>query len=655
MSDYYPRSAPPQGPRHSQQPPRRPPREQYQGAYQDLYGEDYYSPQPLGSWNGDEPYSSLVLGRWDGQRIVSPEEDAQRQGLAPPPIKTRKQLYTVTARGGVRRVGPSEVGAGQPRPGTRAGAEPSLARSSRIMAIASATSRLTGFVRQIALTAAVGLGLIGDAYNTANYLPNIVYELLLGGVLTSVIVPLLVHAQRNHADDGEAYAQRLLSLATVMLTIATILAVLAAPLLVRLFGISGGSQEHVATWLARLLLPEMVFYGVGAMLGAILNTRGVYGPPMWAPVLNNVVVIATAALFFVMPGPHTLTVESMTTAQILVLGIGTTLGIVAQTLVLIPSVRRVGFRWRWRFDVRGSGLGQDGTLLLWVIGYVVVSQIGLSTIVHLSNSAGNEAGGIGYAVYANASLLFQMPYGIVGVALLTALLPRMSRAAASGDIRRMLDDLSLGGRLTAVALIPITIAFIVLGPAIAVAIFAHGRTSIGDAHTMGLALAWSAFGLLPYAMTLLQLRAFYAVKDARTPTLINVAIVAFRLAICFIVPAILPAHQVVIGLAVANSLSFVVGLVLGDVLLRKRFGPLGTGRLVRTSTQMLIASVIGGFVAWLALFVITHELGSGRAGYTLATIVGCLAGGAVAFIVAMRMRVEDLAAAVGRIRQQLGR
>lgn len=635
MSDYYPQN-------YGQQPP--PPAR----APEPYYEDDYYSARPLGSWNlDDEPYSSLVIGRWDGQRIVPPEQDHGRPArhVAPQPIKPRRQLYTVTPRGGVRKV--SEPTAGRPQ------GEPSLARSSRTMAIASAVSRLTGFLRQIAITAAIGILAIGNAYNTANYLPNTIYELLIGGVLTSVVVPLLVHAQRHDADDGEAYAQRLLSLTAVLVAIATVVAIAAAPLLIRLFGLSGAGETRVGTILARLLLPEIIFYGIGALFGAILNTRGVFGPPMWTPVLNNLVVIATAVIFFLMPGPKTLTINNMTDAQIYLLGIGTTLGIIVQACALWPYMRRIGFRWKWRFDLRGTGLRADSTLLLWVIGYVAVSMIGLVTITHLSNQAGTHPGVLGYGAYSNVSLVFQMPYGIVGVALLTALLPRMSRSAAAGNIRALIDDLSLGSRLTAVALIPVTVAFIVLGPAIMVTIFAHGRTSVASAHDTGIALAWAAFGLFPFAMTLLQLRAFYAVKDARTPTLINVGIVAVRVALSFLVPVVLPDRDVVAGLAFVNSFSFVVGLVLGDVLLRKRFGPLGSGRLLRTGVQMTVASAAGGLVAWLLLAGITHELGAGRTGYALATIAGCLLGGAIALAAAVRMRVSDLNLVLASLRRQL--
>jgi hypothetical protein len=298
------------------------------------------------------------------------------------------------------------------------------------MAIASAASRLTGFLRSLAVTAAIGVALVGNAYNTANTLPNIVYELLLGGVLTSVIVPLLVQAQERDRDRGVAYTQRLLSLAVAGLAGATLLATLAAPVLTVLYSSGSGPKSQLTTLFAYLLLPEIFFYGLGAMIGAILNTRGVFGPPAWAPVLNNVVVIVVAGLFIVLTSGRDVT-GSLTTGETLLLGIGTTLGIVAQALVLLPALRRTGFRWKFRLDLRGSRLGEAGPLALWVIGYVVVSQIGYLIQLRLANGVPDDLPGV--ATFTNASLLFQMPYGILGVSLLTALMPRMSRAAARGD------------------------------------------------------------------------------------------------------------------------------------------------------------------------------------------------------------------------------
>ncbi|HVX42934.1 MAG TPA: lipid II flippase MurJ, partial [Mycobacteriales bacterium] len=243
----------------------------------------------------------------------------------------------------------------------------------------------------------------------------------------------------------------------------------------------------------------------------------------------------------------------------------------------------------------------------------------------------------------------------IGVALLTALLPRMSRAAAAGDIRRLVGDLSLGSRMTAVGLIPITAAYIALGPAITVMIFAHGRSSIEGAHATGLVLAWSAFGLLPFALTLLQLRVFYAMKDARTPTLINVVMVAARVLLCVIAAEALPARHVVIGLAVANSLSFVVGAIVGDVLLRKRIGYLDSARFLRTVARLTIAATVGGVAAWLVLNMITGQIGYGRGGATASAVLGCLVGGVVALVTASRLHIEDLNTVVASVRKQLGR
>ncbi|MBA2389626.1 MAG: murein biosynthesis integral membrane protein MurJ [Geodermatophilaceae bacterium] len=495
------------------------------------------------------------------------------------------------------------------------------------MAVATAVSRLTGFARTVVLVAAIGLGLVGDAYNTANTLPNIVYELLLGGVLTSVIVPLLVHARSRDADDGLAYTQRLLSLLSVVLVVATAFAILAAPALTYAYGIRDDpDQVALANLLARILLVEIVFYGVGAMLTAILNSRQVFGPPAWAPVLNNLVVIATGLIFIGLNDATELTTTTITPGLVWLLGVGTTLGIVVQALALLPSLRRAGLRWAWRWDWRNAGLAEAGRLGLWVIGYVAVSQVGYLVIMALANEAG-RASGVGSIVYANASLLFQLPYGIIGVALLTALMPRMSKAAADGDTPALVRDLSLGARLTALALIPISALLVVLGPAIATVAFARGQVDPAQARAVGIALAASAFGLFPYAVTMLQLRVFYAMKDARTPTLINLAMVAVRVPLCLLVPAVLPTEHIVTGLAVANSVSFVVGAVVGEVWLRRRVGRLETVRVLRTAGLLVLAAATGGLAAWAVLIPVESLLGRGMLGSAAAVAAGSLVGG----------------------------
>jgi putative peptidoglycan lipid II flippase len=519
--------------------------------------------------------------------------------------------------------------------------------------VASLVSRTTGFVRTAAITAAIGAaGLVPDAYNTANTLPNIVYELLLGGVLTSVIVPLLVHAQEHHADRGEAYVQRLLSLMTAVLVVATGLAILGAPLLTWLYNIRGDSgQVALANTWARLLLPEIVFYGIGAMLGAVLNARGVFRPPAWAPVLNNIVVIVTAVLFIALPGTAS-SVQALSRTQIYVLGIGTTLGIVVQAMVLVPALRQAGFRWRWRWDWAGTGLGEAGRLGGWVLAYVAVSQLGYTVIIALANHAGREVA-IGSNVYALASLLFQMPYGVVGVALLTVLMPRLSRSAARRDLRALVRDLSLGTRLTVVALVPVSALLYVAAFPMARVFFAHGVATASAAAEVGKALAAMLIGLVPFAVTMLQIRVFYAVKDAKTPTVINAAMVAFRLLLCVIFAIAVPARDLVAVLALANGLSFALGAFLGAGLLRRRFGPLGLRQQFRVLVRITVASVIGMLVAEIIHQAVVRQFGLGFFASLGSIVASTVVGGGVILFLARAMHIRELDELVGTVRGRL--
>lgn len=516
-----------------------------------------------------------------------------------------------------------------------------LLANSRTMAIASLVSRITGFLRSSLLVAALGTSPVGDAYNLGNNFPNMVYELLLGGVLSSVLVPLLVRAQEEDADGGVAYTQRLLSLATAALTVITLVAVAAAPIIAAGF-VHAGPQRELTSLFATLLLPEIFFYGLGAMFMAVLNIRHSFGPGAWSPVLNNVVMIATLAVFWILPGPATLNPSTITTSQVLVLGIGTTLGIAAQALVLLPTMRRTGFRWRWRFRARPNEVGrmrEVGQLAGWVLGYVVASQIGVTVIAAVG---GHHHGA--FTVFTNADLLIQMPYGILVVSLLTALMPRLSRAAARDQRDDVLDDLSLGARLSAVALLPITAGLIVLGQSLTIVLFAYGQTSIDQARLIGTALAASAFGLFPFAMVMLQLRVFYAMRDARTPTLINIFMVATKVVIVLVCASLFddPA-KVAVSLTTATSASYVIGAVVGHICLTRRLGRLGFGRVAFTVLRVGIASALGAGAAYGIGLVAEQALGSGHTG-SVSTLVGGGLIGLVVLVVALRrMRLPELA------------
>ncbi|WP_297661301.1 murein biosynthesis integral membrane protein MurJ [Pseudonocardia sp.] len=485
--------------------------------------------------------------------------------------------------------------------------ERSLGRSTSLVAVASLASRLTGFVRQVVLFSVLGATVLNDSYTVSNTLPNIVYELLLGGVLTSVMIPLLVRAQSDDADGGEAYTRRLLTLTTVALLVATVVAMAAAPLLTRLYL---GSQEsttanpELATALAYLLLPQIFFYGLGALLGAVLNSRGGFGAFAWAPVLNNVVMLLVLGVYVLVPGEISLDPVRMGDAKLLVLGLGTTLGIVVQALVLLPAVRRSGFRYRplWGWDPR---LTAAGGLVMWVVAYVLIGQAGYIITSRVASSS--DAGA--FSIYSNAWLLLQVPYGVLGVSLLTALMPRMSRAAAEGRTADVVSDLSLGSRLSAVFLVPISVLLTAFGTPVGVALFGLRSANLDGASLLGTTLAVSAFGLLPYAITMLQLRVFYALTDSRTPTLIQLFTVVVKIPLLLLCPVLLPQGDVVLGLAAANSFSFVAGAVLGQVLLRRKLGRIFTGEVLSTVGRTLAAALVAVLIAYGAVTLLTGPLG----------------------------------------------
>lgn len=424
----------------------------------------------------------------------------------------------------------SPVGPTPPRPSAE---QTSVGRASGVMALGTIASRGTGFVRTLVLAYVLGFGLVPDAYNAANTLPNMVYEFLLGGILTSVFVPLIVRAQKHDEDGGEAYTQRLLTITVVGLAVATLLAVLAAPLLISLQGFSAenADQRHLAVVLARLLLPEIFFYGVAAAAAAVLNTRGRFGAPMWAPVLNNVVVIVTCAAYLAVPGPHgsLLNPATMTSAQVYVLGIGTTLGIVVQAATLLPALHAVGYRWKVRLDWRNARLGEVTGLAGWMVAYVLVSQVGVVVVQRLAVSIHTDHPDVpGLSTFVYAQLLFMLPHGIVAVSIINALMPRMSGSAVDGRLGDVVRDLSFGTRMASVVLLPVTAAFVVLGPLIGAVLYGHGASTDASGRAMGVALANGALGLVVFAVSQLQIFAFYAMRDTRTPALVNLAVVAAK-------------------------------------------------------------------------------------------------------------------------------
>ncbi len=460
-----------------------------------------------------------------------------------------------------------------------------LLASTGSIAIATLVSRITGFLKQVLLLTALG-GAAASSFSVASTMPNMISELVLGAVLTAIVVPVLVRAEKEDADHGAAFVRRLFTLSVVTLGLTATAAVLAAPLLTGLFLPEHGMvDEQLATNFAYLLLPAILFYGLSALLTAVLNTRQVFKPGAWAPVLNNVTVLTVLAVYWLLPGG-----DEVTTIRLLVLGLGFTLGVVVQVVTLLPAIRRQGISLRplWGVDARLKTFAGMGVA---IVLYVLISQIGFAIGTRIAATVDPS----GPVIYQQAWLLLQLPYGILGVTVLTAIMPRLSRNAADEDTPAVVDDLSVATRLTMVSLIPVVAFLTFAGPQVGHALFGYGNFGAADAERLGHAVSWSAFTLIPYALVLIHLRVFYAREQAWTPTWIILGITGVKVALSLLAPVVASDDQQVVSLlGVANGLGFTAGAAIGAVLLRRSLGSLRMANVGKTVVLVVIASIAGG-------------------------------------------------------------
>ena len=484
-----------------------------------------------------------------------------------------------------------------------------LLRSSSLMATGTISSRITGLVKNSVLLAAIGSGVFADTYTVANILPTVVYILLVGGAINAVFVPQLVRHIRADDDSGEAYAQRLFSAVAIVLVVITIIAVVAAPVLVQLYGKGWNHRDvEVATAFARFLLPQIFFYGMFTIVSQVLNARGRFGAPMFAPVVNNVVVIVTASLFLFVTGTGT-TTHNVTDAQIALLGMGTTLGAALQALVLWPSLRTAGLRLRLRFDLRGTGLGKAWTLARWTILLVLINQIGTLVVIRLATGINADSNAdVGATVYSNAFTVFMLPQSVVTVSVVTALLPALSGLAADGRLDVVRDKLGWALRTTNALVIPMAAAFVVLGVPIAVLLFRHGDFTTDAARTLGFTLSAMALGLPAFSAYYVLLRGFYALEDTRTPTINALLLNGTNVVLAVMAVAWLPAAEAIPGLGLAYAVSYWVALVALSLRLRRRLERLDGSLVLRTHVRVLVATLFASAAmllgAWLAVLVV---------------------------------------------------
>jgi putative peptidoglycan lipid II flippase len=484
----------------------------------------------------------------------------------------------------------------------------SVARSSMLMASGTIISRVLGFARTILLAAAIGVTTdAADAFGVANQLPNNVYAIIVTGLLNAVLIPQLVKA-RSNKDGGKGYVDRLLTLILSVFLVVTLAATIASPWLVSLYT-SGWNENQLAlaTAFAYWCLPQLFFYGLYSLLGEVLNSRSVFGPYMWAPVLNNIVSMVGLVVFVVLFGldpTGKLAIDEWTASQIAVLSGTATLGVASQAIILLWAWKRADIKFSLNFKFRGFGLRPALKAASWSLGMVVVTQIGgvVQTIVasQAISARAENAAVASVAVAAVAWLIFMVPHSVVTVSVATAYFTKMAQHAHENKMDLFKKDFSAGLRAISVFAVFFSVAMIVLA-------YPMSRVFIGqfDATiSLGNVLIAFMIGLLPFSFVYMMQRAFYALENTRTPFVFTVIQISIYVAGAIVISNTVEAKWLVVALSLLTSSTVTLQAIIAFTMLTKRIGSLNDHKIASALSQFVLAGVIAGAMGYGAIEII---------------------------------------------------
>ncbi len=548
------------------------------------------------------------------------------------------------------------------------GEQRGILANSAVMAAGTVVSRFSGLIRSILLAAALGVGLHADLFTIANTVPNMLYILLAGGVFNAVLVPQLVRSMKNDSDGGTAYVDRIVTLAVLFLGAVTVLLVLAAPWVMELLldGEYGdpalAAERQSAIDFARYCLPQVFFYGMFVLVGQILNARGRFGPMMWAPIANNVIAIGVLVVYLVWFGAASETEQhgAFTTSQEAWLGIGSTVGILAQFLILVPYLRAAGVRLRPRFDFRGTGLGHTLRLAVWTVLFVVVNQAAYVVVVRLaSGGTAESADGTGITIYSSALLVTMVPHSVITVSLATAILPRLSAHAAAKDDAALSRTLVSTIRTALVVAVPVALLMPLISLSVAQALFGHGAAA-ADYVNYEETLALFGFGVVFFTLHYLTLRGFYALELNRTVFLIQCVISAVNITVATVLVARTDPDHTAAMLVLAYTAAYGVGSLLSFTVLARRLGGLEVRSLLGFGVRLLLASAIGVGVAWVVNLGLDKLLdrAPGPGGWWWAAVDVAVLGTVTIIVVVLLARVlklREVTTVIDTVSARLGR
>lgn len=513
------------------------------------------------------------------------------------------------------------------------------------MTAGTVVSRVTGVARLglLAWTIGVAETRLTDTYNLANSVPNVLYELVLGGVITAVFVPVFVEILDGRKE-GERDVSGIFNVCLAGLAVLALVGMLAAPLIARFYsssltGAEAEAQQRAITTLLRFFLPQIPLYGLYFLGSAFLNVRKQFVLPMWTPIWNNLVLIAVLVAFAVLYGEVDL--ESVTTAQLTLLGLGTTLSVAPMGVLLIPALRRAGYRWEWRFD--RALWRRVARLSGYAVGFVAANQIGYLAIQKIANESQGA-----FTAYTAAFTFFLLPIGLFVWSITTALAPSLSRTALKPRREGMSDVLSLALRSTLFLIVPCAAGFLVLGRPVVEVMLEHGVVTVRSTDLVFGILSFLVLGLVQFSLFQVLMRASYAMEDARSPFLVNSFVIAVNIALNVAMFKWIGPE----GLAAGHALAYTLAVLLQGRVVARELPDLDLGRIVRSGVRVVVAAA--GMAA--VVFGLARLAGDVTGVAQIAVVVGLAGVGAGIYLwFASLLHVEEMEFVRGLVGDRFGR
>ncbi|NPV58504.1 MAG: murein biosynthesis integral membrane protein MurJ [Actinobacteria bacterium] len=532
------------------------------------------------------------------------------------------------------------------KPVPSAGEPQAFARDAAVMAVGTAISRVTGFLRYAGLAYVLGLTLrygstnLPSTYNLANSMPNMIYDLVMGGIIASLFIPVFVeYLSTRSREEAWHVASSVTNISLVILAAVTALGIAASPLIIRLmtaFGSYSASDVSTqvvrdqASFLLRFFVPQIIFYGLSAIFGGLLNAHRHFTAPAFAPIANNLVVIGTVVVFHFLPGPRD------NHLHLVVLAVGTTLGVVAQALVQLPMLFRIGVKYSFTFDLKHPAIRRIGRLAVPLLGYILLWQVGTWFVFALAIKVDG-----GVPSYQYAQMFFQLPYGVFAVSIITAIFPALSEHVALRRQQRFKETMNAGVRSTALIIVPCAVIYLLLNKPIIRFLLQHGFFKAGDTELLSGVLFFFSLGLIPYSIDMLLTKTFYSMQDTRTPMIINCFVVAINMGANLLFFRLMGVK----GLALGFSVAYVFSMLIDGTVLRLRLGPLGGRRMAATAARLLAASGVMATVIYACLRLVDRLFPyTGLARELLEMLLPMALGLVAFFAVAHALRMEELEA-----------